>query len=348
MLEIEFESDDQADAQWLDSSGDPAEGPARRRLRARRLVGLRMLLAVLVPAVAATAGLHEGRIAAYDRGVSAVRLASADPLIVEALPIPSDAPAYAAPSREPWTGDVDRTVTLKVVNRGPDPVTLISAVLTAPHTRPSTLLPATTAGEGVLRPGAEGTLTGPARFNCGVVSNATLFHNPATMATVARLSVHTADGALRHEELLVDPTSQLLEQSVCERLPGPQTVGGTVFTALPPGAASYLVTVSLTNRAPFPLRAVVDQSSADLWPSSAGLSVSLPEPVILGPGAAGQAVIRVNVVDCALALSAAKGHFAYGALEFSDARSNDWNAPSAGFVANLRLAEPSMVDTVCG
>ena len=325
-LQIEFEYDDTQSGVW----SQPAEPDLRRRFGRRwnaRLsaasplfVQLGAALAALVLGAASTAGFLAGRAAQQDRATLLLHLAPVNPFVVDPIPMPADLSPDVRRAT-PWTNEFDQNVALTVINDGPDPVTVLGATLAAPEFR-TLALTSRSAGNPRLVPGGTSVLRGRAHFVCG--SYPTAPGNSAgslPLATVAQISVRTPDGVTRHETLQVDKYSDVAEQSVCQRMLGPEVVGTPTYT--PSGRPGvYSVSVPVTNRASFPLRAALSASSAQDWATNAGLAISTTGPKTIPPHATATVTVSVSILSCTAAKAVAAEGFAFDTLAFTDARNS--------------------------
>jgi hypothetical protein len=346
-LEIEFEYDDTQGGVW----SQPAEPDPRRRFgrhwNARLsaasplFVQLGVALAALVLGAAATAGFLAGRTAQQDRATLLLHLAPVNPFVIDPLPVPADLSPDVRRAT-PWTNVFDQNVALTLINDGPDPVTVVDATLAAPEFR-TLALTSRSASPPLLVPGGISVLRGRAHFVCGDYPPFAP-GNPAgspPVATVAQISVRTADGATRHETLRVDRYSDVAELSVCQRMLGPEVVDAPTY-APSARAGMYSVTVSVTNRAPFPLRADLSLSAAQDWTTNTGLILHAPGPVIIPPHGTEPFTISVVVESCDPAKAAALSGFRFDTLTFTDARAGPDNLNArqqneALFIANREL-----------
>ncbi len=326
-LEIELEYDDTQDGVWSAAQEVQDSGPLRARLdrhwspgrSAGRLAGSALLvhlgiaLAALALGASATAGLLAGRTAVHDRSVTLLHLGPISPFAVQALPAtPELPPTVEQLLATPWTNTFDRDVSLTVVNDGPDPVTVLGATVAAMQFESTALTPASSAP---TAPGGVSVLRGRAHVVCGD------FPAADQSATIARLRVRAGDGLIHGETLMVDHFSEIAEQSVCQRMTGPQVVRATTFPATPTAVPGmYTAEITATNRAPFPLRMAVPQAALQNWSSGGGLELATSGDVVIPPHGTGTIAITAKVVDCPAAIDAATNHFAYDTLAFSDGR----------------------------
>lgn len=316
-LEIEFEYDDTPEGVWAPAH-EPL--PSRSRPTRPRLTGsptgralsvhVGIALTALALGAASTTGLLTGRTTAHDRATALLHLAPVAPFVVQALPAPPPTQNAAELLATPWTNTFDQDMTLSVINDGPYPVTVLGATISAMDFRPAALTPASTAP---TAPGGVSLLRGRAHFVCGD------YPQSDASATIANLSTRTADGQSHRETLMVDRSSEIAEQAVCERMPGPQIVRAVKATpSRTPG--TYTVEITATNRADFPLRMALLQAAVEIWAGGGGLEVAAPGDVLIPPHGTGSIAISVSVEDCAAAGEAASDGFAYNTLGFSDGR----------------------------
>ncbi|MBS2961717.1 hypothetical protein KGA66_01565 [Actinocrinis puniceicyclus] len=351
-LEIEFDYDDTEGGRWsAPSETQPLRARVGRRWNAGLAAGnplfvhLGIALAALVLGAASTAGFTQGRQAARDRAATVLHLAPVGPFVIDSPPSPpTDVRQLLA---TPWTDAVDEHVTLRVVNDGPDPVTVLGAQVTASQFAPATLLPAAPGGATAATtttttaPGGVSALGGVAHFVCGD------FPSVDPVATVARLTVRTADGGTRSQTLMIDRFSDIEEQRVCQRMPEPGVI--TSFGLLHSKTrGTYTVLVGVTNRAPFPLLVWVPADAVTSWRSDSGLDVRAPAPVSIPPRGSANIAIPVSVVSCALALESAQGGYGYDSLAFADFRDGPHNARVHQTEQGLALAAPDEIAKYCG
>jgi len=351
-LEIEFEYDDTQGGAWSRPEESDVRGRLGRRWNERLSAGSPLFVqfgiavAALVLGAASTAGFLAGRTAQQDRATLRLHLAPVAPFVIEPIALPADqSPAQRLAT--PWTDAFDRPVTLSLVNDGPDPVSLVGATLTAPQ---FSLLALTTGSAGPARiaPGGISVLRGTAHVVCGDYPGRAAYDPtaPPPIATVAQLSVRTTDGAIRHETLQVDRYSDVAEQSVCERMLGPEVVGTPVYTASPT-AGLYAVTVPVNNRAPFPLRAALSPAATEEWKANAGLSLETGAPATIPPHGAESVTIMVGVLDCTAAKSIAVEGYGFDTLSFTDARDSPDSLDARQQDEALFLADHGLIVQYC-
>lgn len=345
-LEIEFEYDDTPDGVWAPAR-EPWQSPSRNRLTRSRLAGsplgraltvhLGIGLTALALGAASTAGLLTGRAAEHDRATALLHLAPVTAFVVQALPAPPTGQTAGQLLTTPWTNTFDQDVTLSLINDGPDPVTVLGATVSAMDFRAAALTPASTAP---TAPGGISLLRGRAHFVCGD------YPQPDESATIANLRARTADGRIHQETLMVDRFSEIPEQAVCARMPGPQVVRAVNVTpSHTPG--TYTVNVTATNRANFPLRMALLQSAIENWASGGGLEVAGTDDVLIPPHGTGSIAIPVSVDDCATAGEAASDGFSYDTLGFSDGRDAAGYAQARLIQQSVPIANLDAIMTYC-
>lgn len=349
-LEIEFEYDDTSDGVWSPTRQAP---PTRTRLGRIRPPGdlagnpltvhLGIALTALAVGACATFGLLADRTAANDRTIALLHLAPVTPFDVQALPTLPTLPTEPQPAEQllatPWTDAFDRDVSLAVINDGPDPVTVLGATLTGMQFQPAALTPG---GGAPTAPGDVSVLRGRAHVVCAD------YPAPDESATIAQLRTRAADGRIRTETLMVDRFSEITEQAVCQQVPGPQVVRAWSISPGPPRTTgTYTVTVTATNRAPFPLRMDLPQSAVQNWSSGGGLELATSDDVVIPPGGDGTIAITAKVVDCPSAVEAATNHFAYDTLAFSDGRDAADYPQARQFFQAVPVADQNSIMRYC-
>lgn len=347
-LEIEFDYDDTQGGVWSPALEAP---PLRERVGRRWNAGLSagspafvhlgIALAALALGAASTAGYLDGKAAARDRTITRLHLAPVDAFVVEPLNLPQPASAQDLLAT-PWTNAFDQHVALSVVNDGPDPVTVLSAQVTAPQFGTVNLAPLATsrgAAPASTAPGKVGSLHGMAHIVCGDYSSI----DPA--ATVARLTVRTSDGRTRVQTLMVDRFSDIQEAAVCAVMPGPQVVTST-STALSNTPGTYTYNVKVANRAPYPLLMTVPSNVIQDWQSAAGLVVEAPSPVTIPAHGSSSVAIPVTISSCTLALESVS--YGFDTLAFVDARDGPDDPLARESDQSLLLDDQSVVKPYCG
>jgi hypothetical protein len=351
-LEIEFEYEDTQGGAWSRPEESDLRGRIGRRWNERLSAGsplfvqLGIAVAALVLGAASTAGFLAGRTAQQDRATLRLHLGPVDPYVIVPIPLPADqSPAQRLAT--PWTDTFDQPVMLTLVNDGPDPVSLLGATLTAPQFRTLTLT-AGSAGSAQLAPGGISVLRGRAHIVCGDYPALTIADALAApqVATVAQISVRTADGETRRETLQVDRYSDVAEQAVCQRMLGAEVVGTPVYTASPT-AGVYTVTVPVTNRAPFPLRASVSSSAIEEWQVNAGLDLKTAGPVTIPARGTWSLSIVVTVVDCTYAKAIAVEGYGFNTLSFTDARNSPDSLDARQQDEALFMADHGLIVQYC-
>ncbi|HXR73079.1 hypothetical protein [Actinocrinis sp.] len=346
-LEIEFDYDDTQGGVWSSAHEAP---PLQERVSRRWNAGLStanplfvqagIALAALALGAASTAGYLEGKSAAQDRTITRIHLAPINPFVVEPLPIaPTNVKDLLA---TPWTNTFDQPVTLSVINDSPDPVSVLGAQVTAPQFGIAKLTPAGSS----LHPAAPGAVTvlrGVAHFVCGDLPPV----DP--VATVARLTVRTADGHTRAQSLMVDRFSDVEEAAVCAAMPGPQVVTATATSRpsyLLPGG--YIYSIDITNRAPYALLATMPTNVRSSWISGAGLDVQIPTPTTIPAHGSARISLYIGVENCSTALEAAQAGYGYDVLAFTDARDGPYNSQSRESDQGLTLYDSAVIKQYCG
>lgn len=346
-LEIEFEYDDTQGGVWAPAHEvPPLQECVSRRWNAGLSAGNPLFvqagiaLAAVTLGAASMAGYVEGKSAAQDRTITRIHLAPIDPFAIEPLPLASTNVKDLLAT--PWTDTFNQHITLSVINDSPDPVTVLGAQVTAPQFGTAKLTPA---GSGLhpVSPGAVTVLRGIAHFACGDLPSV----DP--VATVARLTVRTADGDTRVQSLMVDRFSDVEEVAVCAAMPGPQVVTATTASRpsyLLPG--SYIYSVDVTNRAPYPLLAAMPTNVRSSWMAGAGLDVQIPAPVTIPANGSTRISLFIGVSNCNVALEAAQAGYAYSALAFTDARDGLYNPRSRESDQDLTLYDAAVIKQYCG
>jgi hypothetical protein len=344
-LEIEFDYDDTQGGVWSPAVEAP---PLHERVSRRWNAGLStanplfvhagIALAALALGAASTAGYLEGMSAAQDRTITRLHLAPVNPFVIEPLALATTDVQQLL--RTPWTNTFNQHVTLNVINDSPDSVTVLGAQVTAPQFGTAKLIPANS-GATATAPGAVTSLRGIAHFVCGDLPSV----DP--VATVARLTLRTADGHTRVQSLMVDRFSDVEEAAVCGAMPGPQVVTATHVSATgSPG--DYTYDIDITNRAPYPLLATMPLNVRASWMSGAGLDVQIPSPVTVPAHGSAVVSLAVGVENCNVAREAVQGGWAYDALAFGDARDGPYNPQSRESEQSLPLYDPAVINKYCG
>lgn len=316
-VEIEFEPDEGAGPFWPDTAGAlGAEQLATQTLSWRKsdprtVFIVRLVLAGAVLAAACVTGFLAGQKAPQNQDTVAVHIADANPLTIDPVPQVNARGGMLATA---WTGSFDRSVALAVVNRGPDPVTILGGAIIAPQIASGGTLPAGVA----LAPGAGRTLHTRAHFDCVDYPLHVSATSESATETTARLDIRTVDGTSHRVSLLVDPFNISIERAVCGRVQSPQVLGLPVFGP-EPWPSAFTATLPVVNRAPFPLRVNLDQQTSTTWIVQAGLILVTGETVIPA-GGSGQIVFDVQVTDCLLARTAVGEARGFDTLVFTDAR----------------------------
>ena len=350
-LEIELEYDDDHEGVW--AAADEAELTERtgRRwgLRPRSgaplLLQLGVALAAVVLGASSAAGFVAGRTAQHDRGLALLHLAAISPFTIDPLDVQTSGDAKQLLAT-PWTDTYRRGVTLTVVNDSPDPVTVLGATLAAPEFAATALSPR---GVAAIRPGDTSVLRGSATIVCGDFPAAPNGSDlsPAQLATTAQLRVRTADGLVRTERLLVDRYSDIVEQTICQKAPSPELVTATTYASTAT-RGSYTVTITVADRAPFPLRVAVPAAEADEWASGGGLVVQVPAPVTIPPHGSVTVRLPVSIVGCMLATEVAQGNFGFPTLTVTDARDDPGSPKSRETQDSLFLTYDVAISRYCG
>jgi hypothetical protein len=217
-LEIEFEDDDSAAAESHEDGERRRSWPWTPLHRYAVAPSPGLVVAVTAAAVAVTAvtGLNFGRSAQQDRSRALLHLAPSDSYLVDAASAASAPSAHAVAT----ANGVDRTIRLRVLNDGPEPLTMLGGVLSSPDIALSQLVPD---GGAVLKPGAVGTLRALAHFVCGggprEGTDATFAE--VAFATVADIRVRTVDGQARSVRIIVQQYSTTSAMAECEPPVGP-------------------------------------------------------------------------------------------------------------------------------
>jgi hypothetical protein len=346
-LEIEFDYDDTQGGVWSAVYEAP---PLQERVSRRWNAGLTarnplfvqagIALAALALGAASTAGFLEGRSAAQDRTITRIHLAPINPFVVEPLPIaPTNVEDLLS---TPWTNTFDQKVSLSVINDSPDPVTVLGAQITAPQFGSAKLTPAASSLHQTT-PGAVAVLRGTAHFVCGDLPSV----DP--VATVARLTVRTADGHTHVQSLMVDRFSDTEEVAVCSAMPGPQVVTATMTSRpsyLLPG--DYVYTIDVTNRASYPLLATMPTNVRSSWMAGAGLDVQIPVPTTIPAHGSARISLFIGVENCNTALEAAQAGYSYDVLAFTDARDGQYSPQSRETDQGLALYDSAVIKGYCG
>jgi hypothetical protein len=369
-LEIEFEDDEHPDAAWLaDDAGSDApgseaatsEGSRAQETRAEEsgteeagttrprvgalltapfplssglLLQLGVLLTTFAVGASSVAGYQLGRAAPGNRSIVALHLAGGRTYQLG----PAPAPRNAA-----WSDTAERSVSLTVVNDGPDPVTVVGGTASGPLVHADFALPA---GGLDLAAGATATLHAAARVDCRPVFEPLFMtvDDPSSLDTVADFGVRTLDGRAHRTRLTVDPASATAVSGVCTLLGPPVGLAGTDFSGLT-GSDSYTVTYHATSAAPFPLSVSTLQDSVNQWSFSGGLTARLADPAATLPAhGSANLVVDVTVTNCAAATQANDDEFGFFPLVFAEA---DGAAKHEEFAQPMPLVSRSAIGQAC-
>ncbi|HVT68539.1 MAG TPA: hypothetical protein VHF26_12370 [Trebonia sp.] len=334
-LEIEFEYEDTREGVW---SAPVEPAPLHRRWRpgaprssGRPGGGAAMLylaigLTALAVGAASTSGFLHGRRVTQDRATVEIHLGPLTPLDIQPLDSQPDADV-AKLLATPWTDEFDQGMKLTVVNDGPQPVTLLSATLHAPQLGKATSMAVAAPGRATA-PGGTAAFTGVGHFVCGD------FASVNRAATTADLTLRTADGATRVERLIIDRFSEIEETTVCGLMQPPYVVRSTTFSTASQLPGHYKATVTVTNRAPFPLRMRLSDPAIQSWAVAGGLGLEGARDTIIPPKSTGTYTINVSVRDCPTANQLGQQDYALDSLAFSDAR----DAANSPLVRNMDAA----------
>jgi hypothetical protein len=112
-----------------------------------------------------------------------------------------------------------------------------------------------------------------------------------------------------------------------------------------PGA--YSVTVPVTNRASFPLRAALSRSAWQDWSTNAGLEISAAGPETIPPHATESFTISVSVLNCTPAKAIAAEGYGFDTLAFTDARNTPDSLDARQQDEALYVADHGLIVQYC-
>ncbi|MBR7837777.1 hypothetical protein KDL01_31170, partial [Actinospica durhamensis] len=148
-----------------------------------------------------------------------------------------------------WRVQPTATVSISVINKGPDAITLLSgATMTGQGLiRPAALRPS---GSALLRPGASGRLTGAITVDCGVgvAAQGSAVASNSAQTTPLRLLVHarTESGTVVAASVAIGATGEAVRERVCQQQGNAVTAAFPEFVDL--SRHSVTVTVSVRSR----------------------------------------------------------------------------------------------------
>jgi hypothetical protein len=149
------------------------------------------------------------------------------------------------------------------------------------------------------------------------------------------------------QSLMVDRFSDVEEVAVCQAMPGPQVVTAPQVTVKgSPG--DYVVTVDVTNRAPYPLLATVPENVRSSWLSGGGLDVQIPKPITIPAHGSSRISLAVGVANCNVAVEGAQAGYAFDVLAFTDARDGPYNPMSRESDEDFSLYDSALIKSYCG
>jgi hypothetical protein len=268
---------------WLDD--DEVDGGARRadeRLPPHT-TRERILVTVLAFGLC-LAGIGAVGTVAYDRHMTARRNASV--LRIQDGPGELVVNDVAALSFEPeWNARPPETISVGVVNQGPDPVTLVSALLSEPGLIGSARL--VPHGDARVAPGKEGTLDGTVIADCTLPTGLQTTLSPAGVlqgefaegTPVLSVSAETLAGTTDVAKLNPESTSGLdLQQRICGSQGYQLLQFGAIATAVNRGTRTITLQLPIHSAADddvdFSVQASYTDNPADSIP---GLTISQPE-----------------------------------------------------------------------
>jgi hypothetical protein len=356
-LEIEFEDEDgeAADGSWQDADADGG-GPLRARIARRWRYGvatvgpltvhLGVALAALVVGAASAAGYTAGRTAQQDRAAALLHLAPVNPFTVAEIALPPATESVQQMLATPWTDEFDQGVALSLVNDGPEPVTVLGGTVTAPEFKAAALTPVK---GGSIPSGGISTLRGRAHFVCGDYPVGVPGTVPASPrdSTIAHLTVRTADGVVRTLTLQVDRYSEVAEQSVCLRMPSPQVLSAPTYHDTNGTAGAYTVAMTITNRAPYPLRVQLSATAAQDWQINAGLLVTGENTVDIAAHQTISYTLHVAVANCNSAVQTEVQGYGFDTLVFTDALASPDSLNTRQQDQAIFLADPVHISAYC-
>ncbi|HWG27606.1 hypothetical protein [Actinospica sp.] len=277
---------DEPDEERLDGGRGPSNLLPARASRPRVVASL-LALALCVTGVGACLTT------AYHRHQTDVRIANV--LSLQGTKAESAIPGLSALDSETvWHAQPSERVLIPVVNKSPEPVTLLDGILVESGlTRPATLAPT---GGATLRPGQTGQLAGNVTADCaddaptpggpvGQTSSAAASAESSVTVTLTANSsddtllvrARTSGGAIGLQNLQPDVGHQSLQQRICGRQEGNVIGPLSMTTTGDPKTRVISVSLSTTSIADIPLNYTAAASySAD--PEAGGIVIA-PNPL---------------------------------------------------------------------
>ena len=309
--DIELLDLDEPDEERLAGGRDPSLLPARASRR--RAVASLLALALWVTGVSGCV------IAAYHRHQTDVRIANLLSL-QDTKAVPSIPGLSALGTQTVWRSRPSERVLIPVVNKSPEPVTLLDGVLDEPGmATPATLAPV---GSATLKAGQTGQIAGNVTVDCTdgtSTGSAVTAENSAAGVTTAVATVtatiadssgapllvraRTSGGLIGLQRLQPDGAGQNLQQRICGQEEG--NVFGTLSTNTTGDPKTHVISVSLsmTSIADIPLNFSASASySAD--PEAGGFVIAQdPRPVLASsgtvePGGGLRVAFSIPVTNC--------------------------------------------------
>jgi len=300
---------DEPDEERLAGGRDPALLPARASRR-------RAVASLLALALWGT-GVGGCVTAAYHRHQTDVRIANLLSL-QDAKAVPAIPGLSALGTQTVWHSRPSERVLISVVNKSPDPVTLLDGVLDEPGmTTPATFAPV---GGATLSAGQTGKIAGSVTVDCTdgtSTGDAVIAENSATIAVTTATAALTADspgaplvvrartsgGSIGLQRLQPDAGGQSLQQRICSQEEG--NVFGTFSASTTGDPKTHVISLSLSTSsiADIPLNYSASASySAD--PEAGGIVIAPdPRPALavtgtVKPGGGLRVAFSIPVTSC--------------------------------------------------
>ena len=274
---VEFlEPDEGEEVDWLEEDPLGADRPARLSLTTRHRAGVSLLtLAALLAAGVGTGDRVYRHDQALDLAASALVLAQ--PAGAAGLSLPTIAVLGVGTS---WTWRPDTDVQIALVNRGPDPVTLLPGATLASLSQIDGVARLDPVGTATLQPGQTGRLAGVAVAQCNE-------DDPNALLTLT-VPARTASGAvsLTSLELSHSPTAGTLAEQACHA-EAAKMAAWTPAASTDARAHTFTLSMAVTSQADVPLTLGSRQEYYNVYPAGtfmgSDVTPSLPGVVLAAP-----------------------------------------------------------------